>query len=74
MIFPCSQRSSLSTCATCAALHDSSVKPRPKLKVRVDYAHTHDRRVADILVNINFYLGIYLSPCLDDPILNGDAR
>lgn len=64
----------LPTFTTCAALHDSSVKTRAKLKVHVDSAHTRGHRVADILVNINFYLGIYLSPSLDYPILNGDAR
>jgi hypothetical protein len=54
----------LSTCTTCATLHDSSVKTRAKLEVRVDYAHTHGHRIADILVNINLNLGIYLCPSL----------
>lgn len=58
----------------CAALHDSSVKTRAKLKVHVDYAHTHGHRVADILVNLSFNLGIYLSPFLGYTIMNSHTQ
>jgi hypothetical protein len=58
-----------------AALHDSSDKTRTNPKVVLTmHIPMVLYRVADILVNINFYLGIYLSPSLDIPIRNGDAR